>query len=135
MEATILIGRIVFSMIFVGAGIGHMADEASTTAATEKAGLPNAKVLGQVSGALLLVGGLAIITGFWIDLAAAGLAVLVLIMSVTMHQFWKFEGEEQQLQMSLFMKNLSIIGGCVIIFGFYAYGWDKTTIVGPLFDL
>ncbi len=125
MEAIILIGRILFSLIFVGAGIGHLADEKSTTATAEAAGLPNPKLMGQISGVLMLIGGLAVITGFWIDLALLGIAALMLVLNFTMHKFWELEGMEQQMQMSMFMKNLSIAGGALVMFGFYAYGWTQ----------
>lgn len=134
MDELLLLGRILFAMIFIGSGIGHLVEIDATTKAVEAKGLANPKVLAQVSGGFLLAGGLGIITGFWIDVAALGLAALVMIMAVTMHPFWEQEGEAQQLEMSMFMKNLSICGGCLIIFALYGRGFGPYTIVGPLFS-
>ena len=135
MEAIIMIGRIIFSLMFIASGVGHLTQTEGSAAYAEAKGLSNATLMVQISGVALLLGGLGVITGFWIDLALLGLAVLVLIMGVTMHAFWKLEGQEQQAEMAMFMKNLTIAGACLVMFGFFAYGWDATTIVGPALDL
>ncbi len=135
MEAIIFIGRLLFAMIFLGSGVGHLMQTEATAAVAEKRGLPNPTLMAQVSGVLLFLGGVAIVTGFWIDLALLGLAAMVLIMAFTIHPFWKFEGEEQMGEMPMFMKNICIAGACIALFGFFAYGWDATTIVGPALDL
>lgn len=135
MEAIIMIGRIIFSLMFIASGVGHLAQTADSAAYAESKGLSNATLMVQVSGVALLLGGLGVITGFWIDLALLGLAALLLIMAVTMHAFWKLDGPEQQNEMAMFMKNLTLAGACIVMFGFFAYGWDATTIVGPALDL
>lgn len=135
MEAIIFIGRILFSAIFVGSGIGHLAQTDQTAATAEAAGLPNARVMAQASGVAFLLGGIGVISGFWIDLAFLGIAVVVLAAAFTVHPFWKMEGEAQMMHMPHFMKNVSIAGACLMGFGFFAYGWDATTIVGPALDL
>ena len=59
MEAIIFIGRLLFSAIFVGSGIGHLAQTDQTAATAEAAGLPNPRVMAQVSGVAFLLGGIA----------------------------------------------------------------------------
>lgn len=46
MEAIIMIGRVIFSMLFIGSGIGHLMKPDETAAAVEARGLPNARILG-----------------------------------------------------------------------------------------
>lgn len=135
MEAIIMIGRIVFSLMFIASGVGHLTQTADSAGYAESKGLSNPTLMVQISGVAWLLGGLAVITGFWIDLALLGLAALLLITGVMMHAFWKVEGQEQQTEMAMFMKNLTLAGACIVMFGFFAYGWDATTIVGPALDL
>ncbi|MEM7140802.1 MAG: DoxX family protein [Actinomycetota bacterium] len=139
MEIVFLIGRIIFSIMFIGSGIGHLADEKSTTATAEASGLPNPKLMGQISGVCFGLGGIAIALGIFTDLAFLLTGILVMIIAFTMHAFWNLEGEEQMMQMPQFMKNLTIFGACLMGFAFSA-SWGNTPladgfqVVGPLFD-
>jgi putative oxidoreductase len=111
-----LIGRILFSLVFVGSGVGHlMQPDGSAEYATFKK-VPNAKLMVQVSGILMLVGGLAVILGIFGDLAALGLAVLVLIMAFMMHRFWEeTDPQTKQVEMAMFMKNISMAGAGLVL--------------------
>ncbi len=135
MDVIVLIGRILFSMVFVGAGIGHLTQTEGTAAAAEARGLPSPRLMAQISGVVMLLGGLAVILGIWTDLALLGIAALMFVYNITMHPFWKEEGMQQQLEMSMFMKNLSIAGGAIALFGFISNGYDAMQLVGPIFDL
>lgn len=140
MEIVLLLGRIVFSIMFIGSGVGHLADESSTTGAAESSGLPNPKLMGQISGVCFLLGGAAIALGIWTDLAFLLIGVLVMIIAFTMHAFWTMEGEEQMMQMPQFMKNLTIFGACLMGFAYYStFGSyegfaDGYQVVGSLFE-
>jgi putative oxidoreductase len=115
-DATFLIGRILFSMVFIGSGIGHLTQtEGSAQYATYKK-IPNAKLMVQVSGVAMLLGGAAVILGVWMDLAGLLLAILVLIMAFAMHRFWEeTDPQTKQSEMAAFMKNVSMAGCGLII--------------------
>ncbi len=60
MSFVILIGRILFGLIFVGSGAaGHLMQTDATAGYAESRGVSNAKVLVQISGVLILAAGLA----------------------------------------------------------------------------
>ena len=123
-DTVLLIGRIIFSVMFIGSGVGHLMDTEGSTAYAESKGLgSNSKLLVQLSGVFLAAGGVAVLLGIWADLAFLLLAVLVLIMGFTMHAFWK-ETDEQasQTEMALFMKNLTIAGGALMASAIYGAG-------------
>ena len=124
MEVLLIIGRILFSLIFIGAGIGHLAQPESTAGYAESRGVPSAGLLVRVSGVLIAAGGLGIILGVWMDLAALGLAVYVLISAFLVHHFWTDDEPAKTAEMSMFMKNLSIAGAGLIIFAMSAGGAD-----------
>jgi uncharacterized membrane protein YphA (DoxX/SURF4 family) len=75
----------------------------------------------QLSGLLLLLGGLSVILGVWTDLGALVLAVLLVVMAVKMHDFWKqSDPQAKQADMIGFMKNIGLAGGALFIFAIAA---------------
>ena len=136
MEVVLIIGRILFSLIFIGAGIGHLLQPRSTAGYAESRGVPNAGLLARISGVLITAGGLGVILGVWMDLAALGLAVYVLIAALLVHHFWSDEEPAKTTEMAMFMKNLSLAGAGLIIFAMSAGGADMGWELGNrLFDL
>ena len=139
MSVIILIGRILFGLIFLGSGIaGHLMQTEATAGYAESRGVKNAKVLTQVSGVLIALGAVGVILGILTDLAALGLVVYALITAFMVHHFWTDEDEvTKNMEMSLFMKNLSIAGGGLILFALAALGEGVAmdfTITDPVFD-
>ncbi|MCE2527732.1 MAG: DoxX family protein [Actinomycetia bacterium] len=136
MEALLIIGRILFSLIFIGAGVGHLAQASASAEYAQSRGVPSAGLLVRVSGVLIAAGGLGVILGVWMDLAALGLAVYVLLAAFMVHHFWSDEEPTRTAEMSMFMKNLSITGAGLIIFAMSATGADMGWEMGArLFDL
>ena len=136
MEALLIIGRILFSLIFLGAGIGHLVKPEETAAYAESRGMRNAGWMVRVSGVLIAAGGLGVILGVWMDLAALGLAVYLLLAAFLIHHFWSDEEPSRSMEMAMFMKNLAIAGAGLIIFAMAAGGADIGWELGSrVFDL
>ncbi len=137
MEVLLLIGRIVFALIFLGSGVaGHLMATEGTAGYAESRGVPSPKALTQLSGVLILLGGLGVALGVWMDLAALGLVLYVLIANVMVHHFWSDTDEmTRQMEMTQFMKNLAIAGGGLVIFVMAGSGAPMGWELGsPLFD-
>ena len=124
MEALLIIGRVLFSLIFLGAGIGHLMKPRETAAYAELRGMTAAGWRVRISGVLIAAGGLGVILGVWMDLAALGLTVYVLIAAFLIHHFWTDEEPTRTTEMAMFMKNLAIAGAGLIIFAMSATGAD-----------
>ena len=62
-----------------------------------------------------LVGGLMIIAGWKARWAAWALAVYVVIATAVAHRFWTVDSAQVFNQTSHFFKNISIIGGLVLL--------------------
>lgn len=138
MEALILIGRVLFGMIFVGSGLaGHLMDTAGTAGYAESRGVKNAPMLVRLSGVLIAAAGLGVILGIYMDLAALGATAYALIAAFMVHHFWTDTDDmTKQVEMSGFMKNLSIAGGGLVIFAFAGSGADMGwTLTDALFNL
>ncbi|MDK1010996.1 MAG: DoxX family protein [Actinomycetota bacterium] len=135
MDIVILIGRIAFALLFIASGYAHFSKTAAMTGYAESLGVKPAKPLVLLSGLFLIVGGAMVATGAWADVGALVLVAFLLPTAFLMHPFWKFEGEQQQTEMVSFMKDLSLAGAALALFGlFVTVGSDLGyTITGPIF--
>jgi uncharacterized membrane protein YphA (DoxX/SURF4 family) len=92
-------------------------------------------LLTQISGVLIFAAGLGVIFGVWADLAALGMAAYSLITAFWVHHFWTdSDPMMQQAEMSMFMKNLAIAGGALILFGLLQSTDVALTFTDNLFD-
>lgn len=137
MDVLVLIGRVLFGMLFVGSAVGHLTKTNDMASYAESRGIPMAKVAVASSGVLLLVGGLMMVLGVWADLAALLLVVFLVPTAVLMHAFWKESDEQTKyLEQVQFMKDMAMAGAALMLFAFFANTADLgLTITGPLFSL
>src|SRR5205085_7850559 len=78
--------------------------------------VPYASVLGWIGGAVEFFGGLAIMLGAWTRCAAIAMIVFVAIATLIGHRYWEItEPAARRMQQSHFAKNLTIIGGFVLL--------------------
>ncbi len=139
MGVVILIGRILFALIFIGSGVmGHLMQSEGTAGYAASRGLPSPKLLTQISGVLIALGGIAVILGVYLDVAVLGLVAYTLLAAFWIHHFWWDEDEmTQRMEMTNFMKNLAIAGGGLVLFALAALGEGSAvdfTITDPVFD-
>jgi putative oxidoreductase len=114
MNAIVLIGRILFALIFVTSGFGHFKQESISHAQSH--GVPMAGFLVPASGILAIISGLLIMIGYQTRFAAWGIVLFLVPITLTMHNFWTIEDPMQQMtQKIMFMKNVSMLGGALLI--------------------
>ncbi|MEZ5259824.1 MAG: DoxX family membrane protein [Ilumatobacteraceae bacterium] len=65
------LGRILFSLVFIGSGVGHLTQTASSAEYAAYKKVPSPKAMVQFTGVAMLLGGIAVILGIWMDLAAS----------------------------------------------------------------
>lgn len=110
----VLFGRILFSLIFVVSAFGHF--QAGTVSYAVSQGVPYANLLVPFSGAMALVGGLCVATGFQARFGASLLIIFLIPVTLMMHAFWNVEDPMMRtMQMAHFMKNLSMLGAAMLI--------------------
>lgn len=114
-NATNLAGRILLALIFIMSGIGKIPDFANTADYMASRGMPLVTLL--LVGAIIfeLLGGLLVATGFKARLGAILLIIFLVPASLIFHNFWAYPEEQQKVQMIMFMKNLAIMGGLLIV--------------------
>lgn len=111
-----LAGRILFSLVFIGSGIGHLTKTDATAQYAAYKGVPSPRNAVLLSGVAMLAGAVGIVLGIWMDLAALGLAAFVLAAGLMMHRFWQeTDPQTKQVEIAQFMKNVAIAGGALVI--------------------
>ncbi len=117
MQATAsLLGRLMIATIFLMSAVGNKIPKFNDVAgymASEGVPMPQVALAGAI--VFLIVGSLSVIAGFKVRFGAALLLVFLVLATYYFHDFWKFEGQEQQMQMIQFMKNLSLMGTMVFL--------------------
>lgn len=107
-----LLGRVLLSAIFILGGYGKLMNPTGTAAYMKSAliPLPSPELLVWGVIVLELLGGLAILFGVLSRSAAVLLAGFTLVAAVLFH--WK---PADQMQHIMFMKNLAIAGGLMLL--------------------
>jgi putative oxidoreductase len=131
MNATVLIGRILFGGFFLMSGITHFAKLEAMTGYAKYKKLPAAKLGVLLSGLVLVISGLYIILGYYADLGALLLAIFLVLTAVIFHNFWaETDATAKQTEMTAFMKDIALAGGALIVFAIVAkqggeidFGW------------
>src|SRR5260221_8872472 len=114
MKYIVLMGRVLFSSIFVMASLGHFSDQTISYAAAQ--GVPLASIAVPLSGVLALLGGLSVALGYKAKYGAWLLALFLVPVTVMMHNFWAIaDPMTARMQQAMFMKNLTMLGTAFLI--------------------
>ena len=123
MDLLLIVGRILFAGLWIGAGFAHFKNLEAMTGYAKYKKLPAAKLGVIGSGLTFLVGGILIAIGTWVDLAALLIAVTVILAAVIFHQYWKESDENTKMQeMMAFNKDMALSGAALILFALVAGG-------------
>ncbi|MEY4496902.1 MAG: hypothetical protein RLZZ364_207 [Actinomycetota bacterium] len=123
MDLLLIVGRILFAGLWIGAGFAHFKNLEAMTGYAKYKKLPAAKLGVIGSGLTFLVGGILIAIGTWVDLAALLIAVTVILAAVIFHQYWKESDENTKMQeMMAFNKDMALGGAALILFALVAGG-------------
>ena len=114
MKYLALLGRILFSLIFILSGFKHFNHETITYAANQ--GVPLPFFLVPFSGVLGLIGGISILIGYQARIGAWLIILFLVPVTLMIHAFWDGQTPEAiALQEIMFLKNISILGGAFLI--------------------
>ena len=119
-----LAGRILLALMFVLAGFSKIAGFAGTVGYMQSKGMPAAELLAGLTIALEIGGGLALMFGFMTRWAALALAAFTLLASLIFHNFWGVPEAQKMVQNLMFMKNLSVIGGLLVLAAIGPGNWS-----------
>lgn len=137
MDVVLVIGRVLFALLFINSGIAHLTKLEAMTGYAKYKKVPAAKLGVIVSGLMILIGGLYVALGIYADLGALLIALFLIPTSFLMHAFWKeTDATAKQNESIGFFKNLSMAGAALIIFALVATGTDfGPSITSSFFSL
>lgn len=119
-----LAGRLLLAALFLPAGLAKIGGFAGTVGYIASVGLP-LPTLGAILAIVLEVGGgLALLLGFQVRLAALALALFTLVASVVFHAFWSMPADQVMVQQLMFFKNLAVTGGLLLLAAGGAGAWS-----------
>ena len=125
MDIVLIIGRVLFALIFINSGISHLTKLQAMTGYAQFKKVPAPKLSVIVTGLMLVIGGLYVALGVYADLGAALLAVFLVLAAFKMHDFWTVQDPQtKQNETIAFFKDLSLAGAALIIFVMVGSGVD-----------
>ncbi len=117
--ALVLLGKIIFGGYFIMNAYSHFKNHKGLGMYAVSKGVPEKLANSAVflSGVMLLLGGVGIVLGLYIEIALLILAVFLIGVSFQMHQFWKIEDPMQKMGEQInFYKNMALVGALFLIF-------------------
>lgn len=131
------LGRALLSFIFIASGIYKIIDWNTTEQCFTQQlndwmalnlgntnlqgvlefGISNAFTMVLLAVIFEIVGGLMVFFGLWPRFGALLLIIFLIPATLIFHHFWQVQGPEGNIEMVNFMKNMSILGGLVIVLG------------------
>lgn len=117
-DITDLIGRIFLSAIFLFEAVDSTLYFEKTKQTMSVYGLHwNQDMLLYGAILFLVMGGLMVLLGYRSTLGAILLLIYWVPVTFLVHDFWMYPKEELRIQSILFMKNIAIIGGLLMLVG------------------
>lgn len=108
-------GRFLLALMFILSGFGKLADISGTAGFVASGGIPFPSLVAVLVGLFELLGGLALVAGFQTRLLGFLMALFTVVASVMFHAYWSAPADQQFVIQLLFMKNISIAGGMLLL--------------------
>jgi putative oxidoreductase len=114
-DVILLLGRVALGAIFVKSGIQKLLTLGVFAASLAQRGIPQSEMWAVIGATVEFVGGILIVTGLQTRCASLLMILFVIVATGISHRFWEFADAARRLQESQFFKNLSIIGGFLLL--------------------
>ena len=113
----ILIGRIVFGLFFVIAGVRNLAGFRDRIPFKTNYGWDLPPPIVALGFAMQLVGGLSLVLGLWTVLGALVLIAFLVMATAMYHNLFLFQGKERDPHLYLVLVNITLAAGLLLIIG------------------
>ena len=110
-----LLGRLLIVALFLPAGLSKLTGFDGTVGYFGSLGLPVATLAVVVAIIAEVLGGIALLVGFQTRIVAILLAIFTLAASIAGHAFWAAPADAAFIQQLLFLKNIAVIGGLLVL--------------------
>jgi putative oxidoreductase len=110
-----LAGRILISILFLLSGFLKMTHWQQTASILTSMKIPLVPLALPVIVLIEFGGALSIVAGYRTRLAALLQFLYLIPVTFMIHNYWAFQGAQQQDQMAHFLKNVGIMGGLLLL--------------------
>jgi putative oxidoreductase len=112
----LLAGRVLMGWIFIESGFRKLLGMDAFIASLMRRSVPASTLLGWIGAVVEFAGGAAILLGFYTRCAAIAIIVFTIIATLIGHRYWEIaEPAARRIQQSNFAKNVTIIGGLILL--------------------
>ena len=116
MRALFVLGRVVFGGFFVYNGINHLRHEEGLSQHAGTKGVPAAEAAIRATGALLVAGGLSVVTGVKPRLGLAAIMGFLIPVTLQSHRFWEETDPQQRTNETVhFARNMALVGAAMMM--------------------
>ncbi len=116
MEILVLLGRVLFSAIFIMGGVSHFTRLNMMAQYAGAKRVPASKLMVTLTGAMILLGGLSVLLGAYAKIGAWLIFLFLAPTAIMMHNFWTVQDPmAKATEQAMFMKNLSMAGAALLI--------------------
>ncbi len=115
-DGVILVARCLLVIIYIVFGWAKLSDYAATAAYMAQAGAPIPPVAAIVAIVVEVFGALAVAVGVWTRPLALLLTLYTFATALIGHRFWAMEGAARYGNAINFYKNVSMMGGFLLLY-------------------
>lgn len=116
MKYIVVLGRVLYSAIFIFSGFEHFLLAKTITEEAARHGVPLAQVAVPVSGVIAVFGGISILLGYYARVGAWLIVIFLVPVTLMLHNFWAITDPRlAQTVEIMFMKNISMLGAALMI--------------------
>ena len=125
-----LVARVLFGVVLAFMGLNHFMNVDQMAGYAEAKGIPAGRLSVVFSGGMLVFGGLGIAAGVYPALAAGAIALFLIVSTPTMHDFWAVPEDQQQSEMTNFLKNVTMLGAALAFLALSGAAWPYAVGIG-----
>jgi uncharacterized membrane protein YphA (DoxX/SURF4 family) len=119
MDILVLIGRILFSAIFIGSGVQHFTRAAMMSPHAGAKGIPAPNLMVRLAGAMVFIGGISVLLGAYARMGAALLVIFLIPTAIVMHNYWTLSDPVARANdQAHFFKDFALAGAALLIWYF-----------------
>jgi uncharacterized membrane protein YphA (DoxX/SURF4 family) len=116
MRALFVVGRAMYGGFFLWNGLNHFLKRPSMSQYAAAKGVAAPETAVPASGAMILVGGLSVLTGIRPRQGLALIVGFLVPVSLQMHRFWEIEDPAQRMtELTNFSKNMALAGAALAL--------------------
>lgn len=115
---SIVIGRFLLGLYFFIPGLRKFTESDQLIAYMHSHDVAFAPQLLWIAGTASLIGGVLLMSGRYVKIAAYGFVVYVLLVNFMLHNFWTMSDDVVAREMQNFVKNLAIVAGLLVVAGY-----------------